>query len=302
MEEGGGLLLERLVETGQAGLLRYRFGRHGDHFDAGLLEQLHRRLGCIGVGNHGGDPVQAAQDQASLLGELGAVGQYDQFFGLADQALFGLDQQRVRFHQPQQRQAVHAHEHLGGVVVLGNVVLERAQDDVLLAVDGAARQNDFILARYQQPLGHQKGIGENLQVGVDQELGHHESCRAAVDDDRFAIDAHAAGAAGDGALALGETLDVVLKGFAGQGEAAFFLFQVFGAAAGTGQQIARGQPADVAPHGGGRSAEPVDQLGNACCSMLGEQLQQTLAAFVIHHGVLSPGFAVFAAAADSHSK
>src|SRR5207237_179890 len=90
----------------------------GDDLDAVLLERLYGLVGGAGVRDDGRYAIEAAQDQARLARELGTVGQDDQFFRLADQALLGLDQQRVRFHQPEQRQAVDAHEHLAGVVVL----------------------------------------------------------------------------------------------------------------------------------------------------------------------------------------
>ena len=65
-----------------------------------------------------------------------------------------------------------------------------------------------------------------------------------------------------------------------------FLLQVRGAATGAGEQTAGGEPADVAAHGGGGGAEPVDQLRHAGRIMFGEQLQQTFTALVIYHSCL----------------
>jgi hypothetical protein len=61
----------------------------------------------------------------------------------------------------------------------------------------------------------------DLQVLVGQELGHHERRRAAVDDDRFAVRAHARRVARDGALARRVALDIVLERFARQGKLPF---------------------------------------------------------------------------------
>ncbi|VXA97853.1 hypothetical protein MASSI9I_10178 [Massilia sp. 9I] len=287
LHQGGGLqvVLRAVARRAQGGGFAVRFD--GNHLHAVLLKQLHGLVGGIGIGDHGGHAVQAAQDQAGLARELRAVGQHHQFLGLADQALLGLDQERIGFHQSQQREAVDAHEHLGGVVVLGDVVVEGREDNVLLAVDAAARHDDLVLARYQQALGHQEGVGEDLQVLIGEELGHHEGGRAAVDDDRFAVGAHAGGMAGDGALARRIALNVVLEGFAGERELARLRQQVLGAAAGAGEQVATSQPTDVATDRRRGCVEPFDKLLDRCRLVLGKQLQQTLAAFVIHHVVSS---------------
>jgi hypothetical protein len=101
-------------------------------------------------------------------------------------------------------------------VVLGHVVLERAEDDVLLAVDLATGQDDLVVAGDEQALGHQEGIGENLQLFLDEKLRHHEGGSAAVDDDGFAVIAHRGCITGNGALGGSILLRVVLKGLARQ--------------------------------------------------------------------------------------
>jgi hypothetical protein len=88
-------------------------------------------------------------------------------------------------------------------------------------------------------------------------------------------------------LAAAAALDIVLERFAGQRELALLLQQVLRSAAGAGEQVACCEPADIAPDRCRGRVEPFDKLLDRRRLILGEQLQQTLAAFVIHHVVSS---------------
>ena len=74
------------------------------------------------------------------------IDQHDQFVGLVDQLLLGLDQQRIGLHQAERPEPLRAHEHALRIEIARHVVVEGRQDDVLLAVDRAARQHDRVLA------------------------------------------------------------------------------------------------------------------------------------------------------------
>src|SRR5258707_14056101 len=57
------------------------------------------------------------------------------------------------FHDAKRRDTLGAHEHVLGVEMLDAVILERAQDDALFAIDGAGRQHDAAGGMFQQKIG-----------------------------------------------------------------------------------------------------------------------------------------------------
>ncbi len=71
--------------------------------------------------------------------ELAAVGQHHQLFGLAQQFLLGLYQYRVGLHYTVCTDGRRAHEHAPTVVTLYQVLVEGADDDVLLAIQAPRR-------------------------------------------------------------------------------------------------------------------------------------------------------------------
>ncbi len=79
--------------------------------------------------------------------------QHHQFVRLVDQFLLGLDQQWVTLHQPERTKSLRSHEHPAGVKIARHVVVERRQDDVLLAIDRAAGEHDGVLGMLEQMLG-----------------------------------------------------------------------------------------------------------------------------------------------------
>jgi hypothetical protein len=52
-----------------------------------------------------------------------------------------LDQQRIGFHDAERADALRAEEHALGVEMHRAVILERAEDDALLAIDRARRHH-----------------------------------------------------------------------------------------------------------------------------------------------------------------
>jgi hypothetical protein len=138
---------------------------------------------------------------------------------------------------------------LPGVMVLADVVINGAEDDVLFAVDRAARQDDFILAGHQEALGHHEGIGEDFQALVGQKFHHAVGSGAAIDDDGFAVRAHGRRHGGQSRVFAGVAVDI---GWNVSPDSAkvrlFFLRQAFGTATRAHQQVALGQPGDIAPY------------------------------------------------------
>lgn len=265
---------------------RQRIGLDLDHANTKVLQVLHRRVRGSRVGDDTGHAVEPAQHQPGAAAELRAVDEHDELLRLVDQSSLRLHEQRVGLHQPQGRDGVHPHEHLGGVVVAGDIVFEGADDHVLLTVDAAAGQDDLVLAGVQQPLGQQERVGQDAKLPVGQELGHQERGAAAVDDHRLAGVAQVCSVAGDRALLGGLPHQRLAEGGT---EQRFAL--------GTAQRpctapralelLTRGQPGQIAPHGGGRGRQPMHQLRGAGCAVLVEQPQQALVAMVVDHEAVS---------------
>ena len=92
-----------------------------------------------------------------------------------------------------------------GIEVARHVILERRENDALVAIDRAARQHHLVLGMLHQMLGDREGIGQHLQPAGRQKMHHLEGGGAAIDDDRIAFCAQRDGLAGDGAF-LGDVL------------------------------------------------------------------------------------------------
>ena len=162
------------------------------------------------------DPLERAQDQARAAGEFRRVDEEHQFLGLVDQLLLGLDQQRIALHDADRTDALRAHEHAARIEIARHVVLEGAEDDVLLAIDGAAGHGDGVLGIAQQVLGDGERIGEDLHAAAGEMVDHLKGGGAAVDDDRLAVLAEFDGRPRDGALLVDVDLLVDREGPAGE--------------------------------------------------------------------------------------
>ena len=126
------------------------------------------------IRDHRGDALQPAQNEAGAFVKLRRVDQDDEFISLVNQLLFGLDQQWIALHQPERTQPLRAHEHAARIEIAGHVIIEGAEDDVLLAVDRAAREHHGVLRVLEQMLGDRKGIGEHLHAAIGEKMHHLE--------------------------------------------------------------------------------------------------------------------------------
>ena len=90
------------------------------------------------------------------------VHQHDQLIRLPDQFLFGLYQQRVRFHQAKRAQPMRPHEHALRIEIARHVIVERRQDDILFAVNRPAGQQDRVLGMLQKMFRDGKRICKHL--------------------------------------------------------------------------------------------------------------------------------------------
>ena len=148
---------------------------------------------------------ERAKDEARAALELAGIDHQHQLVSLIDQLLLGLDDQGILLHDAERADTLRAHEHAAGIEVARHVVLERRENDALVAVDRAARQHHLVLRMLDEMLGDREGIREHLQPAGRQVMHHLKGRCAAVDDDRIALGAQGDGLPGDGAF-LGDVL------------------------------------------------------------------------------------------------
>src|SRR5690606_3790378 len=104
------------------------------------------------------------------------------------------------FHQTVRANALTANEHALGVKMARHHATEWRKDDVLLAINRAARNDDRIARIVDQKLRDGEAISEDRKTLFGQVMHHLKRRGAAVDDHRLAIIAHSSRDPGNGAL------------------------------------------------------------------------------------------------------
>ena len=82
---------------------------------------------------------QRADNHVAARLEFRGIGNHDQLFGPAEHFRFGAGDQRITFDHAHRRDAVARHEHHRCREMLDGILVERRQDNALLAIDFAAR-------------------------------------------------------------------------------------------------------------------------------------------------------------------
>ena len=85
-------------------------------------------------------------DEAAARDEFRTVGEHDQLVGALQQFRLSARHQRIALDHAERADRNGAHEHARRRIMLDRIVLERRDDQLLLAIDFAARQRDAALA------------------------------------------------------------------------------------------------------------------------------------------------------------
>ena len=158
------------------------------------------------------------------------------------------------------------------------------EHDVLLAEDRAARQRDAIAAGGEQLGRDRKRIGEDVEVGVLEELDQREGRGAAIDDDAFAGRDELRGGARDRALLRHAHVLAHRERHADQVRLMPRTHR-FGAAADALDLALLGERIDVAADGGLGRPEQIEQVADAHDGALIDELQNQVMAFFFQHWV-----------------
>ena len=109
--------------------------------------------------------AERTNDEAAALGEFRSVRQHDQLVGAPQKFHLRARDQRIALDHAMRADRDRAHEHDARRIVLDRVVIERRDNDFLVAIDLAARQSDAVLRFPDEKLGERVGVGQDLEPG-----------------------------------------------------------------------------------------------------------------------------------------
>ena len=252
------------------------------HFDTRCAQ--HGALGPADalVGNHEIDVIQSAQQQTRLGAEFGTVDQRDQRIRARHQFALGLNQNAVGLQQSPLADGGGADEHFAGVKVIEAVVIEGAENDVLLGKYAAAGHGQLDAGARQQGADDVQGVGQYLQIAGLQVRAHLKRGGAAIDDHRVTRRAQRCRDTADRHFLRQLAPQIRLEGHA---------LQVRAGGAGRPRPTVHAlqlatllQPLQIAAHRGGRRVEFVTQGLQSDEILLAQQFENSLIAFGGMHG------------------
>src|SRR5690606_2673562 len=106
------------------------------------------------------DLGELAQQQAGMAGKLGAVDQREQRVGARHQFSFGLDQDAVGLQQAALADGGSTDEHPARVEMIETIIVERAQNDVLLGEYAAAGHSQLDVGLAHQRVDDMQRISQ----------------------------------------------------------------------------------------------------------------------------------------------
>ena len=200
-----------------------------------------------------------------------------------------LHDERIGLHPAGRADAVGSGEQDARREMLDRVALERGEDDVVLAVDGASGHGDARARCGEEVGGDRKRVRQDVELDVLEELDEAPRRRAGIDDDAVAGLDEPGRRARDRPLFRDADLRIDRERNAGE-MGVMPGPQGLGAAPDAPHLAAVGERRDVAPDRRLGGVEQFDEIADAHDGALLDELQDEAVAFPLQHGHLPVAF------------
>ena len=203
--------------------------------------------------------------------------------GDAQHLPLGLDQQQVAVEQPLGRDAADAQDRLMDVDVVQHPHRQRAEGDARFRIDVAAEDHEVRLVAVGEQRRDGQAVGHDLHRPADQQPGHFQRRRAAVEQHRVAV-AHP----GDGRLGHRSLFVRLRRRPLFQGRQGRAVADVDGAAVRPPQRPLLVPVVEIAAQRRFRRLDRLGQIGQGDEAAFADQIQHPLPTFFDQHGVHLP--------------